>query len=124
MIRVAILGAGFMGATHAGAWQALAGRVEVVTVASRTLERAQKLAADVGARATDDLDAAIGADVDLVDVCLPTGLHRRYAEAALAAGRHVLLEKPIALTAEDGEAIVAAAAASGRYLPSTRSCTR
>jgi len=37
MIRVAILGAGFMGATHAGAWKALAGRVEVVAVASRTL---------------------------------------------------------------------------------------
>jgi predicted dehydrogenase len=52
--------------------------------------------------------------VDAVDVCLPTPLHREAAEAALAAGKHVLLEKPIALTVEDADAIVAAAAASDR----------
>ena len=47
-------------------------------------------------------------DVDVVDICLPTPLHREAAERAFAAGKHVLLEKPIALTLEDAEAIVAA----------------
>ncbi len=54
--------------------------------------------------------------VDAVDVCLPTPLHRAVAERALTAGLHVLLEKPVALTLEDADAIGAAARASGRVL--------
>ena len=68
-------------------------------------------------RSPTDWEAAIGAPgVDAVDVCLPTPLHRPVAERALAAGKHVLLEKPIALTLEDADAIGAAAEASGRVL--------
>ena len=76
------------------------------------------LAEPLGAEVvTDDWEAAIAAPgVDAVDICLPTPLHRPVAERALAAGRHVLLEKPIALTLEDADAIGAAAAASGRVL--------
>ena len=60
-----------------------------------------------------DWDAAIAAaGVDAVDICLPTPLHRPVAERALAAGRHVLLEKPVALTLEDADAIGAAAGAT------------
>ena len=67
----------------------------------------------VGAEVTADLDAAIrDPDVDAVDICLPTPLHREYAERALAAGKSVFLEKPIALTIEDADAIVAAASRS------------
>ena len=68
------------------------------------------MAGVVGAEVTGDLDAAIqDPAVDAVDICLPTLLHREYAERALAAGKSVFLEKPIALTIEDADAIVAAA---------------
>jgi UDP-N-acetylglucosamine 3-dehydrogenase len=117
MVNVAILGAGFMGSAHAANYRALEGRVRVKTVASRTLERAVRVAETVGAGATTDLDAAIrDPEVDAVDICLPTLLHRDAAERAFAAGKHVFLEKPIALTPEDADAIIRAAAQSGRLL--------
>ena len=113
MVTVAILGGGFMGASHAANYKTLGERVRVKTVASRTAERAARVAAAVGAEVTDDLDAAIAdPDVDAVDICLPTPLHREYAERALAAGKSVFLEKPIAHTAADADAIAAAAAGS------------
>jgi len=75
------------------------------------------VAATLGAEFTDDLEAVLAdPEVDAVDVCLPTPLHRQVAEQAFAAGKHVLLEKPIALAVEDGEAIVQAAGRSGRML--------
>ncbi len=115
MITVAILGGGFMGASHAANYRDLDGRVRVKTVASRASERARSVAASVGAELTTDLEAAIqDPDIDLVDVCLPTPLHREIAELAFAAGKHVLLEKPIALRLEEADAIVAAAERSGR----------
>jgi len=115
MINVAILGAGFMGSAHAANYRALGDRVQVKTVASRTPEKAARVAETVDAEPTTDLEAAIrDPAVDVVDVCLPTPLHRDAAERAFAAGKHVFLEKPIALTPEDADAIVDAAARSGR----------
>jgi predicted dehydrogenase len=54
--------------------------------------------------------------VDAVYVPLPNSLHREWVEAALAAGKHVLCEKPLAMSASDAESMVAAAAAAGRVL--------
>jgi predicted dehydrogenase len=110
VITVAILGGGFMAASHAANYKALGDRVRVKTIASHRSDRAAAVAESVGAELSEDLDAAIAdPDVDVVDVCLPTGLHRATTEAALAAGKHVFLEKPIALTLEDADAIVTAA---------------
>ena len=106
-----------MGSTHAAAWSSLDGRARLSHVTSRTLEKAQRLAEPVGATAgTDPWAALADPDVDAVDICLPTPLHREAAERALAAGKHVLLEKPIALTLEDADAIVAAAQRADRVL--------
>jgi predicted dehydrogenase len=117
MIDVAIVGAGFMGQTHAGAWSAMAGRARVVVVSSRSHERAARVAALCGAESTDDLYGPLERPhVDVVDICLPTPQHREAAERAFAAGKHVLLEKPIALTLEDAEAIVAAGERAGKLL--------
>jgi len=115
MVNVAILGAGFMGSAHAANYRALEGRVRVKTVASQTLERASRVAESVGAQATTDLNATIhDPEVDAVDICLPTLLHREMAERAFAADKDVFLEKPIALTPEDADAIIRAANESGR----------
>jgi predicted dehydrogenase len=117
MITAAILGGGFMGATHAKGFAALGGRVRVKTVASRTTERAQRVAESVGASFTTDLDSVLAdPEVDLIDICLPTPLHRAIAERSLSESKHVFLEKPIALTLEDADAIVQAAEASDRQL--------
>jgi UDP-N-acetylglucosamine 3-dehydrogenase len=115
LITVAILGCGFMGAAHAGNYAALGQRVRVKSVYSRTEDRARRVAETVGAEATSDLEAVLAdPEIEAVDVCLPTPLHRRVTEAALAEGKHVFLEKPLALTLEEGQAIVDAAAASDR----------
>ena len=115
MTRVALLGGGFMARTHAQSYGALKDRAEVRVVCA--LEGAGAIAADLGASVSTDWEAVVVApDIDAVDVCLPTPLHRPVAEAALAAGKHVLLEKPIALSLDDADAIGDAARATGRVL--------
>ncbi len=114
MICVAIAGGGFMGASHAGNYARLGDRVRVKWVCSRPSERAGRVAESVDAALTPDLDDVLrDPKVDVVDICLPTPLHRDVAERAFAAGKHVFLEKPIALTREDADAIIAAADRSG-----------
>ena len=108
MVRVAVLGAGFMGGTHARAYAAMPD-VEVAAVFAPSPGRGRPLAEEIGSRWSDDM-AALFADpeIDAIDVCLPTPQHREATEAALAAGKHVLLEKPIALSLDDARALVAA----------------
>lgn len=116
-MNVAILGSGFMGATHAAAWGTLGDQARVSHVVSRSAAKAERLAARVAASAGTDPWAPLeDPEVDVVDVCLPTPVHREAVERALAAGKHVLLEKPIASTLEEADAIVAAAQASDRVV--------
>ncbi|HEY2218658.1 MAG TPA: Gfo/Idh/MocA family oxidoreductase [Gaiellaceae bacterium] len=111
---LAIVGAGFMGSAHAANYASLGDRVRVKTVVGLSPERAAQVARTVDASSSVDLAAVLGdSEIDAVDICLPTPLHREAAEQAFAAGKDVFLEKPLALTAEDAEAIVAAAARSG-----------
>ncbi len=112
--RIAVLGAGFMGGTHARAHHAR-DDVEIAAVYAHGPARGQDLADELGTAFTDDLDQVLRDDsIEAVDICLPTPAHRATAEAALAAGKHVLLEKPLALTIEDADALVAAADATDR----------
>ena len=113
-VRVGVLGAGFMGSTHARAYHAMPG-VEVAQIYAHSGNRASTLAEELATTWTDDL-AAVLADpvVDAVDICLPSPQHRPAAEAAVAAGKHVLLEKPIAMTLADADALVALAASTGK----------
>src|SRR6187402_23361 len=100
-MRIGILGAGFMGQTHARAYAKIPG-VEIVAISSRHLDKAEKLTAEVGGRATTDDRAIIeDASIDAISNTLPTHLHPDTTIGALKAGKHVLLEKPFALTAPD-----------------------
>lgn len=113
MIKVALIGAGFIAGNHAAAWAKLPG-TRLVAVCDSSSERAGKLAAEQGAEAYTDIDELFAkADFDLVDICAPTSVHARYAVMAAGRGKHVLCEKPMTLTAEDAEAMVAAARAGG-----------
>jgi predicted dehydrogenase len=114
---IALLGAGFMASTHAAIYADLPDRAQVRVVCGLEHDQVHALAEKLGAEATADWGVALATPgVDAVDVCLPTPLHRPVAERALAAGHHVLLEKPVALTLEDADAIGAVAEASGRVL--------
>ena len=115
-VRVAVIGAGFMGQRHARIYAGLSD-VELVGVCDVREEAARELGAQVGAEAYADYRALLQRkDLDAVSVCTPDGLHREPCELALRAGRHVLLEKPIATTVADAEAIAAAAVRAGVVL--------
>ena len=115
MIRIGLLGAGFMGSTHATCY-GLIEQAEVAGVADLRQDLGQKLAREHGCPWFADLGAmldALGDELDAIDVCLPTFLHADAAVQALEAGKHAIVEKPLALTVEDGQRVVDAAA-SGR----------
>ncbi len=117
--RVAVIGAGRRGTAHTEAVADLEGLAEVVGVADTDAARARSL---VGASAphatvyTDALTMLREARPEIVYITTPPPLHREQALAAFAVGAHVLIEKPIALTVADAEAIGAAAARAGRLV--------
>lgn len=124
-LRVGIVGSGFGGAVHAPAY-ALHPRFEVVAIASPT--RAEQVAAERkiphAFRSVEEMLA--GVELDVVSVASPPFDHHRSVLAALAAGKHVLCEKPFALNVAEAEEMVAAAERAGtaaalafefRYVP-------
>jgi predicted dehydrogenase len=128
-LRVAIAGTGFIGAVHARSAR-LAG-ARLVGVAASTPGRAQRAADALGADvAFDTAEQLVEApDVDVVHICTPNHLHVELAQAALAAGKHVICEKPIALDAASAQALSDAADAGEtitsvpfvyRYYPTVR----
>jgi predicted dehydrogenase len=117
-LRIGVIGASYATATHLPAYAGLAaeGVAEVVAVATSRPETAAEAArqfsvpnAHVGFEAL-----CADPDVDLVDVVTRPSRHRAMAEAAFTAGKHVLVEAPLAATSADGEALQAAAAKAGR----------
>ena len=130
MVRIGIVGIDFMGMIHYLAARKLQG-AKVVAVCSRD---EKKLAGDwttiqgnFGPRGEmmdlnriktyrDLKDMLADPDIDLIDVCNPTNLHPEYAMQALRAGKHVLVEKAIALSAKDADAMLAAARETKRLL--------
>lgn len=108
-IRAAIVGGGFMAEVHSRAIRAA--RAEVAGVVSSTPQRSADAAERLGAtRSYDSLDQLLADDaIDVVHVTTPNALHAEQAAAVLAAGKDVVCEKPLATTAADAEALVAAA---------------
>lgn len=132
MINVGVIGLGMMGQTHLDVY-AKRRDVKIVAVSDRDKDRLhgkQKAAGNIEGQAQggvdlssvkkyeEGLDLIADPDVQLVDICLPTPLHRAYAEAALKAGKHLLVEKPLARTSEEAHAIAdAAEEAAGVAMP-------
>src|SRR5919107_3321996 len=115
-MRIGLVGAGFMGGVHLNAYAAIP-EVEVVGVADSRTEAAVAGAEMVGARPYASYEALVAAeDVEVVDVCLPTGFHRDLAVKAAGDGKHVILEKPIARTIEDAREILDAFSGEGPRL--------
>lgn len=120
MLNVGIVGIGMMGSTHLDAYAKIKG-VKVVAVADliearregRTLTAGNVKGQSEGGvdfsrfrKYTEGMDLIADPALDIVDICLPTPLHARYAMAALKAGKHVLTEKPFALNTRDAATLV------------------
>jgi predicted dehydrogenase len=120
-IGVGLIGTGFMGKAHALAYrsvQSMLGevpRVRMVALAETPEAKAQEMAAQFGfCRATEDWrDLLVDPAIQIISITTPNGMHREMALAALAAGKHVWCEKPMALTLKDAHEMEAAARASG-----------
>lgn len=106
MIKVGLIGCGFMGGMHSACYAALENLgVKVTAVADVRPEFAKKLAGDAEIYATG-MELIEKADVDVVDVCLPTHLHTAHAVAAMKAGKHVFVEKPVCFNDDEMELLL------------------
>ncbi len=102
MFKVGLIGCGFMGTMHANCYKALGERVQVVAVADLRRDKAEEIAAMFGAEIySEAADLINNADVDFVDICLPTFLHEKYAVMAMKTGYNVFVEKPVCRTVEE-----------------------
>ena len=113
-LKAGVAGAGSFGRHHARIYASMEG-VSLAAIFDPDLERGRALAADHGGVATDDLAAFLAA-CDVVTVASPATTHAATALAALRAGRPVYVEKPIATSLEDADALVAAADRAGVVL--------
>ncbi len=110
---VAILGAG-IGEKHLAAYAQLHDRFTVTHICDLNTELAQRLASQVGAQTSASLDDVIAdPTAEVVDICLPPPLHVPVALKALAHGKHVIVEKPIAGSLRDADRLVEAQEKSG-----------
>jgi predicted dehydrogenase len=112
-LRVGVAGAGFIGVVHAQAAR-LAG-ARLVGVAASSADRAREAADALGAERgfADAESLVVDPDIDVVHICTPNHLHAPLAHAALAAGKHVICEKPLAVDAAQAAELVRAADAAG-----------
>ncbi len=95
ILRFGIIGCGVIGSTHAEAIASLPA-ARLVAVTDPILAKAQKLAGSYGIKAYSNLREMLDREeLDVVNICTPSGNHREHACAAMRMGRHVIVEKPI-----------------------------
>ncbi|GAA4661220.1 Gfo/Idh/MocA family protein [Arthrobacter cryoconiti] len=118
-LGVAVIGYAFMGQAHSNAWHSVANHFDVPAFEQKVLVgRDSEAVAAAGRKygwsesATDWREVISRDDIDIVDICAPGWLHAQIATAALAAGKHVLVEKPLANSVAEAESMLAAAQAA------------
>ena len=115
-MRFGIIGCGRIAPRHAQSFQQVA-ETQLVAVADIKPTRAQHFAHEYSADAFVDYHELLARpDIDAISVCVPSGLHAQVAIDAMHAGKHVLVEKPIAITLADADRMIAVSKSSGRTL--------
>jgi len=113
-IRVGLIGAGGIAGAHVKGYLANPDTTVLVAVADPVAENAQRRADLAGAATYENyVDMLRDADIDAVDICLPHHLHKDAIVAAAKAGKHILCEKPLCLSAEEAREVSAAVEAAG-----------
>ena len=116
-LRAGVVGLGMMGRNHVRVWDESVPGVELVAMADPDAAAVQRASAGRRARGYAEPERMLAEEeLDLVSIVTPTGLHLPVTVAALRAGANVLVEKPIAATRDEAEAMIAAAADAGRML--------
>jgi predicted dehydrogenase len=113
-MRTAVIGAGYLGRFHAQKYSALA-TCDLVGIADPNPEARAAVSAELGVPAHADYRELLGR-VDAVSIVTPTPTHFSVAQDFLAAGAHVLVEKPMTVTIDEGELLIEAARRAGRVL--------
>jgi UDP-N-acetylglucosamine 3-dehydrogenase len=111
-LKIGVIGVGVMGSNHARVLSEMAG-VTLVGVADPDRTQRDLVGRTLGCAVFADLEALVASGVEAVTIAAPTHLHHDLALACIGRGLHVLVEKPIAPTVEEGRAIVAAARRAG-----------
>jgi predicted dehydrogenase len=111
-LRVGVVGVGVMGSNHARVFAGLSG-TELVGVADPDRNQAEFVARTLGCVAVADVEELLGRDIDAITIAAPTHLHRDIALLCIARGVHVMVEKPIASSVEEGRDIINAARRAG-----------
>lgn len=115
MLKVGLIGCGGMGSFHAACYGALRDRVELVAIAdldeSKSKAATEKFGGKIYSSAQELID---NAEVDIIDICLPTYLHTEYAVKAMEKGCHVFLEKPVCLNLEQAKMLLDAQERTGK----------
>jgi predicted dehydrogenase len=111
-LRVGVVGVGVMGSNHARVFAGLPG-TELVGVADPDRKQADFVARTLGCIAVSDVDELLERDVDAITIAAPTHLHRDIALTCIARGIHVMVEKPIASSVEEGREIINVARRAG-----------
>jgi UDP-N-acetyl-2-amino-2-deoxyglucuronate dehydrogenase len=115
-IRFGIIGCGRIAPRHAQSFQQVAA-AQLVAVADVKPSRAQNFAKEYDVAAYTDYQTLLERrDVDAVSVCVPSGLHAQVAIDAMQAGKHVLVEKPIAINLADADRMIEVSKSSGYTL--------
>lgn len=115
-IRAAIVGCGRISVNYVDAFRQLGDMMELVYAVDRDLARAQVIADEFSATAVTDVQEIYGKNIDVLHICLPHDLHAPVAIDAMQHGIHVLTEKPIALTLQDADRMIACAQETGMKL--------
>jgi len=128
LLQVGLVGFGFIGEVHARAIMAANGNVK--SIAGETLQDAQQAAAKLGiANAVTVEQMVKDSEIDVIHICTPNIFHAELAELAIRAGKHVICEKPLAVSAAQAEYLTKLASEFGviatvpfvyRYYPSVR----
>jgi UDP-N-acetyl-2-amino-2-deoxyglucuronate dehydrogenase len=115
-VRCAVVGLGAIGPTHMSAIDAIE-NARLVAVCDLVREKVDKYADAYGCKAYYDLDTMLrDPDIDLVHICVPSGMHAELGMRAAAAGKHVLVEKPIDVTLEAADRLIVACDKAGVVL--------
>lgn len=116
-LRFGVVGVGVIGRLHVQRLLSADSPADLVAVADTSLEAGQAVGAEFGVDVEPSVDQLLGRDdVDAVVLAVPSGLHADAAVAALEAGKHVLLEKPLEVTVDAADRIIDAEKRSGKVL--------
>lgn len=115
MLKVGLIGFGGMGRAHASAYELIGDRVKVVAAADLQEEKRDELHEKFGCETYNTgMELIENADVDFVDICLPTFLHTEHAVEAMRKGLNVFLEKPVCLNEDEAQLLLNVQKETGR----------